>query len=409
VSTVKADVLISRVEAVPSRPLAVAEPKAKSLDTSGIKTPKLTRQGLCCVWHGLGLPQFCALMAKHPRVSLGHYPRLASIAAVATTNSFWNTIEQLLYGRAVERTVVEHPPIFILGHWRSGTTLLHNLFTLDSGITFPNLYQVLFPGHFLVTESWLAPLTAWTIPKNRPMDNVATGWKLAQEDEVALLLTTLLSPYLMMAFQGDREKYGRYFDLRDMTADEQARWKSAFMTLVKKITYLHRKPVVMKSPSHTYRVPVLLEMFPNAKFVYIHRDPYAVYTSSLHLRKAMFIENGLHPPNFEGNEEDTFHVYEKAIEVYEETKHLIPEGQLHEIRFADLEADPLGIMRQTYEALSLGGWNDLEPKIREQLPELQSYKKNKFSMSDEAKRHIYHRLKPVFDQYGYPSQLADEE
>jgi omega-hydroxy-beta-dihydromenaquinone-9 sulfotransferase len=406
-STVNADVLIPKVESANSHPAAAPEPRSKALDTSGIKTPKLTRQGLCCVWHGLSLPQFRALMSQHPRVSWGQYPRLASIAAVATTNSFWNTIERWCYGKAVEQTTVDHPPIFILGHWRSGTTLLHNLFTLDSGVTFPNLYQVLFPGHFLVTESWLAPLTAWSIPKNRPMDNVATGWKLAQEDEVALLLTTLLSPYLMMAFQGDREKYGRYFDLRDMTAAEQKLWKSAFMTLVKKITYLHHKPVVMKSPSHTYRVPTLLEMFPNAKFVYIHRDPYAVYTSSLHLRKAMFIENGLHPPNFEGNEEDTFKTYEQAIAVYEETKDLIPAGQLHEMKFADLEADPLGSMRQTYEALSLTGWDQLEPKIREQLPELQSYKKNTFSMSDDAKRHIYNRLKPIFDRYGYPSQLEE--
>src|SRR5687768_18104609 len=40
---------------------------------------------------------------------------------------------------------------------------------------------------------------------------------------------------------------------------------------------------ILKSPPHTCRVPTLLRLFPDARFVHIVRDPYAVYPSTLHL------------------------------------------------------------------------------------------------------------------------------
>src|SRR2546423_15406809 len=50
------------------------------------------------------------------------------IVVVVTCVSFWHTLMRLLqeaiYGRRIRQTVIQHPPIFILGHWRTGTTLL---------------------------------------------------------------------------------------------------------------------------------------------------------------------------------------------------------------------------------------------------------------------------------------------
>jgi hypothetical protein len=142
-------------------------------------------------------------------------------------------------------------------------------------------------------------------------------------------------------------------------------------------------------------------MFPNAKFVYIMRDPYAVYQSTLHLRKTMFSENCVSPPNLAGSEEDMLYFYEKCIRTYEETKRLVPSGHLHEIRFEDLENDPLSQIREIYSALNLPGWADVEPRVQEHLPTLKAYKKNAFPIEEEAKQRIYLRLKWVFDLYGY--------
>ena len=207
------------------------------------------RQGLFCVWHGLnwsGWNQLCQQAGPFPAQNR---MRRLSIAAHSLLNSWHEFWEGCLYNRRLAQTQIEHPPLFILGHWRSGTTLLHNLLTLDPNLTYPNLYQVMFAGHFLLTEGLATRLTSWAIPKTRPMDNIPVGWRMSQEDEVALQLRTLLSPYMMLAFQGQREKYVRYFELTDLTPDELALWKSEFERLLKKLTIREPKPIVRRTSS----------------------------------------------------------------------------------------------------------------------------------------------------------------
>lgn len=380
---------------------------SKPAESASAPAKKRTAQGVFCAWHGATWGVWRALLAQEPALSPDYRLRRFSISMTALSNSFWAMLERAIYGARVARVKIEHPPVFILGHWRSGTTLLHNLMMLDKTLTYPNLYQTLFLPHFLLTESVLAPLTQPLIPKTRPMDNVETGWKMPQEDELALLLTTLVSPYLMLAHQGNRARYERFFDLTDCTAEELAAWKESFLLMARKLTYLQNKSIVFKSPSHTYRVPLFLEMFPDAKFIYIYRDPYAVYSSSVHLRRTIFEENAISRPNHVGTEEDMLLTYEHAIRRYESTKHLIPAGNLVEVRFEDLEADPLGKMREIYSAINLPNWSGLEPEIQKILPDLLNYKKNAFRMDPKLKAALYERLKFAFDLYGYPSRLDE--
>ena len=348
------------------------------------------------------------LLAQRPPMSLSNTLRLASITGLSVLNS-WNDLwESVLFGGKVARQKIEHPPIFILGHWRSGTTLLHNLITLDRQFTYPNLYQVMYSGNFLLTEKVVTRLTGWVLPKTRPMDNLPAGWTLPQEDEMAILLRTLTSPYLMLAHQGLPERYSRFFDLSQLTPDELRRWRETLMTFVKKLTVRDNKPVVLKSPSHTFRIPILLEMFPDARFIYIYRDPYAVFSSGMHLRKTLFRENGLGRPNFEGLDEDILRVYSDCIETYERTKRLIPAGRLYEMKFEELEVDPLNEMRRVYESLNLPNWDLAEAGLRQELPALHEYRKNNFNMDEKTMRLVYSRWKSSFDLYGYPSRLSDE-
>ena len=109
---------------------------------------------------------------------------------------------------------------------------------------------------------------------------------------------------------------------------------------MKKLTFKAgaNKHVLLKSPTHTFRIPFLLEMFPDARFVYIYRDPYKVYNSTLHLRKTMFGDNGFAPLDMEKLEEDMSNIYLNHLNVYERDRQTVPEGQLHEVRFEDQES-----------------------------------------------------------------------
>ena len=347
------------------------------------------------------------LLASRPPMHWSRLHKILSITALSAVNSCSNLCESAIYGRKIANQKIEHSPVFILGHWRSGTTLLHNLMTLDAQFSFPNLYEVLFPANFLLTERVVTSLTSWLIPKTRPMDNVETGFHMPQEDEVALLLLSSMSPYLMLAHPNRPDIYERYFELTGLPPEELKRWKENFLYFLKKLTIKKNKPIVFKSPTHTYRIPVLLDMFPDAKFVYIYRDPYAVYNSSMHLRRTLFAENGLAKIVMdETMQDDLMSMYSHCIETYERTRSLIPKGNLHEIRFEDLETDPLNEMRKVYQNLGLSGWDALELAIQKKVPELTAYRKNSFNMEPDLMRKVYDRWRPSFDRYGYDSRLG---
>jgi len=360
-----------------------------------------------CIWQGLGLPNFIRLMTWKPELSRSCLDRLISSAIMSVVNSTLNTVDKAIWGRRVRAQTIQHAPVFILGHWRSGTTMLHNLMTLNPKLTFLNLFQCLFPGHFLLTERFLAPATEFLLPKTRPMDEVPVSWASPQEDEVALAVDCLLSPYIMAAFQGRLEVYERFLDPADMSASERHRWQRSLLNLIRRMAVRKDGRVVMKSPSHTYRVPALLELFPDARFVYIRRDPRAVYQSTMHLRKTMFAENTLGSMRPDVWSEEALYLYEKCIRKYENTKHLIPSGHLFELRFEDLEASPFATLQALHQSLGLEGWSEAEPLVRTECKKLAGYRKNAYRMPPETRQLVESRLKWVFDLYGYP--LSSEE
>jgi len=359
-------------------------------------------QGPFCVWSGIGITNYIKLMRLRPTIRWSGLFRLISSGLLSISNSFFSLLETLIFSRKVNRTKLE-PPVFIIGHWRSGTTLLHNLMSMDKQFIYPNMGAMLFPTHFLLTEPVLKHVVKHLLPKQRPMDNMPVTWDLPQEDETSILLLHLMSPYLAIGFSDQPEVYERYYELDRLTAKEASIWKKTFLYFLKKLTYKsgENKRVLLKSPTHTFRVPFLLKMFPDAQFVYIYRDPYKVYNSTLHLRRTMFGDNGFAPLDLEKLEEDMSNIYVNHLDVYERDRQTVPEGQLHEVRFEDLEEDPVGELRKVYDHLNLSGFDDLEKNMQPYLKDQKSYKKNKYEMDADQEKKIYERWQKAFEMFGY--------
>jgi len=74
-------------------------------------------------------------------------------------------------------------PLFVIGHWRSGTTYLHNLLSLDPSYGYCSTFQTILPGVFLGSEQTFKPLVTASIPTTRPMDDVPMGPDLPPEEE----------------------------------------------------------------------------------------------------------------------------------------------------------------------------------------------------------------------------------
>jgi len=361
------------------------------------------RQGPFSIWHGVPLAIWLRLLRLKPPIAPSRWPGVLGITAASCSNSALGLLERLIYSRKVKQTDVP-APVFIIGHWRSGTTLLHNLLSLDQQFVTPSLYQTVFPGHFLVSQPVLAPLTARFLPAKRPMDEIpVTGWDMPQEDEIALCLLSLISPYLMLAFPDQRAVYEPFLDLREVSPAVRQRWEETFVGFLKKVMLNQqgRRPL-LKSPTHSYRIPLLLKLFPDAKFVHIVRNPYRVIMSSLHLRRVTFSDNAFYRPSFAKIEEDVFALYERCFERLEEDLPLLGPDQLHEVRLEDLEADIPGELGRMYAALKLPGYSELEKAVASRLPALQNFKKNDFHLSEELQNQIELHCRRVFDRYGYP-------
>ena len=378
------------------------------MKTSALNKPKRSTQGPFAIWHGMKLSGMARLLSQRPELHWSRWLRIALMPSMGIYNSVMGGLEDVIHGPRIKRTEIDHPPVFILGYWRSGTTLLHNLITADPQFTYPTTYQTFFPWHFLTTERIVSPLTSWLIPESRPMDNVKVRWNCPQEDDMALCIMTLVSPYTLLVHPGDRQDYKRSMDMGQLDPQELQSWKDALLLLMKKISIRNNKSIVLKSPSHTYRVKVLLEMFPDAKFVYIYRNPVDVFNSTCHLRRTMVEENTLGRGIVRNCEEEVIDTYVRAFDRYEQERSLIPSGNLHEVRYEDLAQDPLAEMEQIYSGLGIDGFDRLRSLLLPEIPGLKRYQKNRFNPDAYWVNRVYDECHPIFDRFGYPPPLVAE-
>jgi hypothetical protein len=336
-------------------------------------------------------------------VDLVYGHRIALITAMSLVNSVWAAIEQLRFGRRIERVSKVEPPIFILGHYRHGTTLLHNLLAMDQRLSFPTTYAVTNPDTFLTTERFNSRLLRPLLPKIRPQDGMALGFDLPQEDEYALALSSLCSPMLALNFPRSQDRHMASLTMYDVPDEQRQAWKEAFRTFVRKLALRDPRPMVLKSPPHTARITLLLELFPTARFVHIHRNPYRVFQSTRHLFHSSIWLMYLQRPNLEDLDRKILDRYTEMYDAYFEQRSAIPDGQLAEVRFRDLEERPLQTLRRLYESLQLGDFDDAEAGVRRHLESIASYRKNEYPPLQPSERELVAQAwARSFDEWDYP-------
>lgn len=337
-------------------------------------------------------------------VSPAYWHRAAFITLSSVLNSWHARREQREFGVAVAATAVHPQPIFILGHWRSGTTHLHNLLALDERFAFANTYQVVNPATFLSTEEVRSRRYAWMVPPKRLMDNMALNFQSPQEEEFAPALLSLRSLYLGMSFPRRMPHYERHLTFDDASVADREAWKAGFMSFAQKLSYkFGGRPLLLKSPPNTARVRMLLELFPEAKFVHIHRNPYEVYQSQHKFYDTVLWHTYLQRPDRSRMSDEILARYRAVFAALFRDLPLIPSGQFHELAFAELEQNPIGEVKRIYEALGLGGFETLRPRLETYIASLRGYEKNAFPPLDPATRaRVQEAASACFDRWGYP-------
>jgi hypothetical protein len=198
------------------------------------------------------------------------------------------------------------------------------------------------------------------------------------------------------------EHYDRYLTFRGVPEEEVARWQKSLMLFYKKMTWKFGRPLVLKSPPHTCRIRLLLEMFPDARFVHIHRDPYAVFRSTrgtIRTDKTLCLQAS-GSPDFDAR---IIRLYRIMYDSFFEERHLIPEGRFHELGFEELERDPIRVVRGIYERLDIPGFEEFEPSLKRYVGSVAGYRKNEFpELPAGLREKIAHAWERNFEEWGYP-------
>jgi hypothetical protein len=294
-------------------------------------------------------------------------------------------------------------PVFILGHWRIVTTLLHNLLCQDKQFSYVTTYQGVFVNVFFSGRWFFRPIMKALMPDRRATDNVKLAAGLPQEEGFALANMGSFAFYTYWYFPKLwRTFYKKYVRCEHVSKTDILYYRKQYRKLIAQSIRFHgRKGFVSKNPPNTGRINELLEMFPNARFIYIYRNPMMVFQSTVHFFTDTMAALQMQKISKEELEELVFGCYQSLIQDYEQQKSLIPEGHLVEIRYEDFVKDPLPAIESIYTQLDLSSYADALPAFQTYLESQQKFHRTKRQFTEDEKVRVKQRLAFAFDLYGY--------
>lgn len=364
-----------------------------------------SRQSMAQILRSFTLKQLLNVLNQNRwQIDPEHRLKALNLIATAPLFSMLKARENFLYSKQLDSMELNRPPVFVLGHWRSGTTFLHNLLSQDRQFTSLKTYQAFFADSFLLPkiQSLSGKISnQWAQMKTRPMDNIKFGSAEPIEEEFAMAVITGMSPYIRILFPRTLGRDCGFVYPNEPEEKNKEVWKAEFERFLKRMTFFENKKPLLKSPPHTARIHLLLEMFPDARFIHIVRHPYDMYASNLLLWRDAISINFLQSVSSEDIIEIVLSTYEQLYRCYHKEKEKIPKGQLVEIKYEDFEKNPMGELARIYDQLGLSGFVKMEPFAQSYLDSLGKYKKNNFTISEDVKTTIYRRWRETFDIYDY--------
>lgn len=323
------------------------------------------------------------------------------------------TWESWRYRRVIEQTELHPSPVFIIGYWQSGHSLMHHLMVNDPQYATTSLLHCAMPNSWVCIE----PFARWVVRhrghKTRYVDAMPFSADGPQGDELAMANLSELSVYHGYTFPRSYDAIFRRTVLFEGVSDnERLAWRRCYRWLLQKVAWRTRRSrLLSRNAAHTGRVQQLLDLFPKAKFIHLHRNPYRVFAAQETKWRSLCGMWALQTPNIPQLIADTIRLYPVLMQRFFTDRALIPAGQLAEVRYEELLSNPVGTLRRVYAELNLPGIEDLEEHLA--IPgKTQSFQLagHEVTLTPEQVELVRREWGFAFDELGYsldPTQITE--
>lgn len=349
-----------------------------------------------------------AQLKKHHAFSRKNIPKITAFYLKLAIQEPFRVIEELK-STNIKKHEPEKDPIFIIGHWRSGTSFLQYLMSQDPQFGYMNKFQVVFPDIFLNSERFfkkLVNLVPDSLPLIQDAQNMSIDLDLDSPSEIEIALTTMISPTSLHwghIFPNNAWDYfDKYLFFDTATETDINQWKRDYKYLIKKTSLKNDdKQLLIKSPGNASRIKKLLDLYPQARFIFIHRNPYDVFYSSKKLWNTLLDNLALQDFSKKQMEQEIIKVYNKLMKRYLEQRTDVPEEQIAEIRFQDFISNPMDQLHAVYQKLELQDFDKAVPHFRTFLESKTEGKSSNYEYENRIVKLINENWKFAFDQWDY--------
>lgn len=319
----------------------------------------------------------------------------------------FSLLQFLIFGRRIRKTCISEDPVFILGHYRSGTTYLQKLLVSDKRFGCLTNYDALFANSNLLfgkkTQPVFQILINWFNIKN-PFFNNSTVLlsEPTEEDDYLMNKASAYSAYWGLVFP---KRWKEWLNGAPQFSDPDYAdgWKREYLKTLKYVTFKNTgKQLVLKSPPNTERIRILVQMFPKAKFIFIFRNPFHLYYSTRNMWKKTILGYYSVQEIMDAElDEIIFGHFEYLMGQYEKEKHLIPEGNLIEISYEELKADPYNTILKIYSGIDLPDFESMAKELVLQIESEKEYQNFQYQFSASTFKKIEERWGKYIHQWNY--------
>jgi len=359
---------------------------------------------------GISLIHWIKLILRNGGIDLKYLPKALYVSAQSIKNTPLIVKERVEFDKEVEKVQIQDSPVFIIGHCRSGTSYLHHLIGQDPNWGYITKAQVLVGGSevFLGSAQKVENWASRVYPTPRKTDSLVLHADDPAEEEIALVNSSLSSFYEGFYFPKKIKSIFQKCVLFQGDESEKIAWKNDYKRMLSRIHLsVGGKRLLIKNPLNGGRIKLLLDLFPDAKFIHIFRNPYDVYASTVKLYQIIVPEWTFQTIDEAEMKENLLFFYQELMNRYFLDKNLIPPENLVEIKYENFIGNEIETLSQIYQQFNLPGFAEAKPRfahfIEEETKRHKEYKerdnRSKKKLDQETMVKLEKAWKPIIDKW----------